>query len=108
MVPNSSSDDLAITAGNPFDELLDGDLAVRVKERVADLLRADALLKAVRLAAEVPQRQVAASLGVSASSVAQLEGRDINTVQVGTLIRYFQALGFELLLDVRPIQSAAA
>jgi transcriptional regulator with XRE-family HTH domain len=59
----------------------------------------------VRLACGVAQTEVAEASGVTKSAVAQLEGRDIATIQVGTLNRYFSALDYKLHTGLESIDS---
>ena len=48
----------------------------------------------------VPQKDVASELGVTASAIAQLESRSLEAVQLGTLRRYFDALGLKMKITV--------
>ena len=41
------------------------------------------------------------------SAIAQLEARSLDTVQLGTVRRYFEALGYELTVGVVPLRSSA-
>ena len=50
----------------------------------------------------VPQKDVASELGVTASAIAQLESRSLEAVQLGTLRRYFDALGLTMNVTVKP------
>jgi DNA-binding XRE family transcriptional regulator len=93
---------LELLEGHPFDDLAE---KRRIDARVAQLLAADAAIKEVRLALGIAQTAVAGAMGVSKSSVAQLEGRDIETVQFGTLSRYFAALGYRVHIDLEPIDA---
>ncbi|MDZ7732651.1 MAG: helix-turn-helix transcriptional regulator [Acidimicrobiia bacterium] len=95
--------DPQILEGHPFDDLVDDDAqAERIRDRASELLREDAALKGVRLAAGIPQKDVAADLSVSPSAVSQLEARDLAEIQLGTLTRYFEALGYDLELTLTP------
>jgi hypothetical protein len=89
------------------DDLLDGldvpnDQMVRINAHLARLLADDDVLRTVRLECGVAQKAVAADLGVTASAVAQLEGRSLDTVQLGTVRRYFEALGYEFRVSLVP------
>ena len=93
------------------DDLLDGfdvpsDQMARINARLARLLADDDVLRAVRQECGIAQKAVAADLGVSASAVAQLEARSLDTVQLGTVRRYFEALGYELTVSVAPLETA--
>ena len=98
-------DPLELIEGHPLDGLVDADERRRIDARVAELVAADAAIKDVRLACGVAQTSVADAMGVTKSSVAQLEGRDIDTVQVGTLNRYFHALGYKVRIELERIDS---
>ena len=102
---NEPGKPLELLEGHPFDHLIDDDERARIDRRVNELLAADAGIKAVRSAAGFAQRAVADSMGVSASSIAQLERRDLAAVQVGTLTRYFAALGYRLRIELDPFDS---
>ena len=104
-MPTTKPDPLELHEGHPFDGLVDADERRRINERVAKLVEADAMIKQVRIACGVAQRDVAAAMGVSPSSVAQLEGRDIATVQFGTLGRYFAALGYRVHIELEPVDA---
>jgi len=101
----AKNDPLELLEGHPFDDLIDADERRRIDERVAKLVEADAAIKEVRLACGVAQNVVAESMGVTKSSVAQLEGRDIESIQVGTLNRYFGALGFKVRIELERIDA---
>ena len=62
---------------------------------------------AIRLECGVAQKAVADDLGVTASAIAQLEARSLDTAQLGTVRRYFEALGYELTVGVVPLRSSA-
>lgn len=96
-------DPLELLEGHPFDDLVDPDERARIDARVARLVAADASIKDVRTAIGVAQCDVAAAMGVSASSVAQLEGRELESIQFGTLGRYFAALGYRVHIELEPI-----
>lgn len=101
----ATHDPLELIEGHPFDDLVTPEERRRIDERVSRLLDADAAIKGVRLACGVAQTTVAETMGVSKSAVAQLEGRDIESIQVGTLNRYFAALGYRIHFDLEPIDA---
>ncbi len=101
----AKTDPLQLIEGHPFDDLVDADERRRIDARVATLLEADAAIKEVRLACGVAQTAVAEFMGVTKSSVAQLEGRDIESIQIGTLNRYFGALGFKVRVELDRIDA---
>jgi len=101
----TADDPLIILEGDPFDGLLSVEERRRIDARVDQLVAADAAIKDIRLACGVAQSSVAAVMGVSKSAVAQLEGRDIESVQVGTLNRYFNALGYRIHIDLERIDA---
>ena len=91
------------------DDLLDGldvpdDQMARINAHLARLLADDDVLRAVRLECGVAQKAVAAELGVTASAIAQLEARSLDSVQLGTVRRYFEALGYELIIGLVPLE----
>jgi hypothetical protein len=49
--------------------------------------------------------RVSANRGLAASAIAQLEARSLHSVQLGTVRRYFEALGYELAVSVAPIEA---
>jgi transcriptional regulator with XRE-family HTH domain len=75
----------------------------RINEHFARHLADDDVLRSVRLECGIAQKAVAADLGVTASAIAQLEARSLDTVQLGTVRRYFEALGYELTVGLVPI-----
>jgi predicted transcriptional regulator len=81
----------------------DSELA-RINARLATLFDGDDALRCIRTLCGVAQKDVAADVGVTASAVAQLESRDLDTAQLGTVRRYFAALGYELHIGVAPIK----
>lgn len=93
------------------DDLLDGldvpdaQLA-RINAHLTRLLADDDVLRTVRLECGVAQKAVAADLGVTASAIAQLEARSLDTVQLGTVRRYFEALGYELTVGLAPTNAS--
>lgn len=101
----TKKDPFELLEGHPLDRLVDADERRRIDERVATLIEADAAIKEVRLACGVAQNAVAEAMGVTKSSVAQLEGRDLDTIQVGTLNRYFGALGFKVRIELERIDA---
>ncbi len=98
-------DPLEPIEGHPFGDLVDADELQRIDALVSELIAADAAIKQVRLACGVAQVNVAEGMGVSKSAVAQLEGRDIETIQVGTLNRYFAALGYRVHIELERIDA---
>ena len=82
-------------------EIADDQLA-RINGRVERLLADDDVLREVRNLMGVPQKDVASELGVTASAIAQLESRSLEAVQLGTLRRYFDALGLTMNVSVEP------
>ena len=97
------------TSFDVVDDLLDGldvpdDQMARINAHLTRLLADDDVLRAVRLQCGVAQKEVAAELGVTASAIAQLEARSLDTVQLGTVRRYFEALGYELSIGVVPLE----
>jgi DNA-binding XRE family transcriptional regulator len=101
----TSQNPLELVEGHPFDEHVDPGERARIDERVAQLVAADAAIKDVRTAIGIAQCDVAKAMGVSASSVAQLEGRDIESIQFGTLGRYFAALGYRVHIELESIDT---
>ncbi len=93
-----------------IDDVLDGfDLTAtersRIEDRTSELVALDACLKDLRLAAGVRQMDVAETMGVTKSSVAQLEARGLADAKLSTLTRYFAGLGYRLNLTLSPIAS---
>jgi hypothetical protein len=93
------------------DDLLHGldvsdDQMARINGHLARLLADDDVLRAVRLECGIAQKAVASELGVTASAIAQLEARSLDTVQLGTIRRYFDALGYELRVSLAPSESS--
>lgn len=99
---------LDLIEGHPFGHLVGPSARQRIDARVEDLLKADVAIKQIRLATGVAQVAVAEAMGVSKSAVAQLEGRDVDSIQVGTLNRYFAALGYRLHFDLEPLDEEVA
>lgn len=97
---------LDLIEGHPFDDLVEPDEKRRIDARVAKLLAADAAIRDVRLACRIAQRDVAEAMGVSPSSVAQLEGRPIDAIQFGTLGRYFAALGYRVHIELERLDAS--
>jgi predicted transcriptional regulator len=83
---------------------LDASELARINERLATLFDGDDALRSIRTLCGVAQKDVAADVGVTASAVAQLESRDLDTAQLGTVRRYFAALGYDLKIGVVPIE----
>jgi DNA-binding XRE family transcriptional regulator len=88
-------------------EIADDQLA-RINARVERLLADDDVLREVRNLMGVPQKDVASELGVTASAIAQLESRSLEAVQLGTLRRYFAALGLTMNVTVEPASRAGS
>jgi len=92
------------------DDLLEGldvpdDQMARIDAHLARLLADDDVLRAIRLECGTAQKAVAAELGVTASAIAQLEARSLDTVQLGTVRRYFEALGYRLTVGLVPLEA---
>lgn len=92
------------------DDLLDGlvvsdEQMERINAHLARLLADDDILRTVRLELGVSQKAVASDLGVTASAIAQLEARSLDTVQLGTIRRYFDALGYSMNVSLVPSAS---
>ena len=92
------------------EDVLDGfDLTAtersQIKARTSELLALDACLKELRIAAGVPQKDVALAMGVTKSSVAQLESRGLADAKLSTLTRYFAGLGYKLDFTLTPINA---
>lgn len=100
---SATHDPMDILEGHPFEHLITPDEKRRIDARVEELVAADTAVKDIRLACGIAQKDVAQSMGVSKSAVAQLEGRDIDKIQVGTLNRYFAALGYRIHIDLERI-----
>lgn len=98
------NDLLDLVEGDPFEHVVTDEELSRINARVEELVAADAAIKEIRLACGVPQQDVARRMGVSKSAVAQLEGRDIESMQLGTLNRYFAALGFRVRIDLERVE----
>ena len=81
---------------------LANDQLARINRRVDRLLADDDVLREVRNLLGVAQKEVASELGVTASAIAQLESRGLECVQLGTLRRYFEALGLTMKVTVEP------
>ncbi|WP_420446338.1 helix-turn-helix domain-containing protein [Candidatus Poriferisodalis sp.] len=92
------------------DDVLDGlDITdaerSRIEDRTSELLTLDACLKNLRIAAGVLQKDVAIAMGVTKSSVAQLEARGLADAKLSTLTRYFAGLGYKLNFTLTPIDA---
>ncbi len=92
------------------DDVLDGfDLTdterSRIEAKASELLALDACLKELRVAAGVLQKDVAQAMGVTKSSVAQLEARGLADAKLSTLARYFAGLGYRLDFALTPIEA---
>ena len=92
------------------DDVLDGfDLTAtersRIEAKASELLALDTCLKELRVAAGVLQKDVAQAMGVTKSSVAQLEARGLADAKLSTLARYFAGLGYRLDFALTPIEA---
>lgn len=92
------------------EDVLDGfDLTTtersRIEAKTSDLLALDACLKELRVATGILQRDVAQAMGVTKSSVAQLEARGLADAKLSTLTRYFAGLGYRLDFALTPIEA---
>ena len=77
----------------------------RIEARTSALFSLDARLKDLRIAAGVLQKDVALAMGVTKSSVAQLETRGLADAKLSTLTRYFAGLGYKLDFTLTPIDT---
>ena len=89
------------------DDLLDGfevadDQMASIDAHLARLLSEHDVLRAIRIECGIAQKAIASDLGVTASAIAQLEARSLDTVQFGTVRRYFEALGYRLTIGLVP------
>ena len=105
-----TTDSKASTEFEVVDDVLDGfDLSTtersRIEARTSGLLTLDACLKELRVATGVLQKDVANAMGVTKSSVAQLEARGLADAQLSTLTRYFAGLGYRLDFALTPIDA---
>lgn len=92
------------------EDVLDGfDLTAtersRIEARTSELLALDTCLKQLRVAAGILQKDVALAMGVTKSSVAQLESRGLADAKLSTLTRYFAGLGYRLDFALTPIDA---
>lgn len=92
------------------EDVLDGfDLTTtersRIKVKTSELLALDICLKELRVATGVLQKDVANAMGVTKSSVAQLEARGLADAKLSTLTRYFAGLGYRLDFALTPIDA---
>ena len=92
------------------DDILDGiDLtptdSSRIEAKTTELLALDASLKELRVAAGIPQKDVAEAMGVTKSSVAQFEARGLGDAKLSTITRYFAGLGYRLDIALTPIDA---
>jgi predicted transcriptional regulator len=97
------------TTFEEVDDILDGidvdeSELTRINARLATLFDCDDALRCIRTLCCVAQKDVAADIGVTASAIAQLESRDLDAARLGTVRRYFAALGYELHIGVTPIE----
>ncbi len=93
---------------NYVDDLLEGmdipaDQEARINARVAEMVEADHALKNLRKQLGISQNDVADAMGVSKSSVNQLEARNLRNAKLDTLVRYFEGCGYNLELTLTPI-----
>lgn len=105
-----TTDSMASTDFDVVEDVLDGfDLTTtersRVEAKTSELLALDACLKELRVATGVLQKDVANAMGVTKSSVAQLEARGLADAKLGTLTRYFAGLGYRLDFALSPIEA---
>lgn len=77
----------------------------QIEAKTTGLLILDACLKDFRVAAGVLQEDVARALGVTKSSVAQLEAHGLADAKLSTLARYFAGLGYRLDFALTPIDA---
>ncbi|WP_420619020.1 helix-turn-helix domain-containing protein [Candidatus Poriferisocius sp.] len=77
----------------------------QIEAKTSALLSLDARLKDLRIAAGVLQKDVALAMGVTKSSVAQLESRGLTDAKLSTLTRYFAGLGYKLDFALTPIDA---
>lgn len=106
---NKSSPMLIDTSFEEVDDVLvgidvDDSVLGRIEARLATLFDGDDALRSIRTMCGVAQKDVATDIGVTASAIAQLESRDLDTAQLGTVRRYFAALGYDLSIGVVPIK----
>ncbi len=92
------------------EDVLDGlDLTAaersQIEAKTSELLTLDACLKELRVATGVLQKDVANAMGVTKSSVAQLEARGLSDAKLSTLTRYFAGLGYKLDFALTPIET---
>ncbi|MCY3576364.1 MAG: helix-turn-helix transcriptional regulator [bacterium] len=104
------TDSKASTEFEVVDDVLDGfGLTAaersRIEAKTSELLALDACLKELRVATGVLQKDVANSMGVTKSSVAQLEARGLSDAKLSTLTRYFAGLGYRLDFALTPIDA---
>ncbi|MBT3245660.1 MAG: XRE family transcriptional regulator [Actinobacteria bacterium] len=79
---------------------LSNEQRLRIGNRTTELLDLDRSIVALRSALEISQMDVAEAMGVSSSSVSQLESRPLGNIKIGTLSRYLTSLGYRLKLSV--------
>jgi hypothetical protein len=88
---------------HPLEGLVDDAGLARIEARLEQLLEEDAVLKNIRVACNVAQKDVAEAMGITASAVAQLEARELANVGLGTISRYFEGVGYHLVIGLAPI-----
>jgi transcriptional regulator with XRE-family HTH domain len=81
--------------------MADRRLALEVHE-ILDEMRLEQDLAALREKRKLTQRQVAKLIGTSQPYVAKLESGQIKNIGVGTLVKYAQALGGTVSVQIRP------
>ncbi len=77
----------------------------QIEAKTSELLALDTCLKELRVAAGIRQKDVAQAMGVTKSSVAQLEARGLADAKLSTLARYFAGLGYRLDFALTPIEA---
>lgn len=105
-----TTDSKASTEFEVVDDVLDGfgltaTERSRIEAKTSELLALDICLKELRVATGVLQKDVANAMGVTKSSVAQLEARGLADAKLSTLTRYFAGLGYRLDFALTPIDA---
>ena len=83
----------------------DSKLAHEVDE-ILNEMRLDQDLAALREKRKLSQRQVAKLIGASQPYVAKLESGQVKNIGVGTLVKYAQALGGTVSVQIKPAPRA--
>jgi hypothetical protein len=88
--------------GDPFADL-DAAAQARVAAKVAERLAEDRALTAFRELAGLTQGRVASAMTVSQPAIARMEGRGLDSIELGTLRRFLWAceLSAELVVSDR-------